>query len=60
MDDEDEQVTATGTVSASQPKFQATVPYEVRRVLGINDLKKGEEAILEATFELKRIEKKDD
>lgn len=57
--EENQPVTATGQIKASQPKFQVAVPYGVRQVLGIDDLDADEEALLEAEFTLKRIKQKD-
>lgn len=54
----DYETTVTGTMSVGQPKFQASIPYNVRRVLGINDIDSDKEAIIEAEFRLKKIEDK--
>jgi bifunctional DNA-binding transcriptional regulator/antitoxin component of YhaV-PrlF toxin-antitoxin module len=46
----------TTTVTMGLPKHQVTVPIEVRRYLGID----GKEAILEATFSVKKIVDEED
>jgi bifunctional DNA-binding transcriptional regulator/antitoxin component of YhaV-PrlF toxin-antitoxin module len=46
---------ATTTLKVGPPKFQTTIPEEVREIFEIDDLERGEKAILEAEIRLKKI-----
>jgi hypothetical protein len=55
MDNSEEPAQITVPLEFGKPKYQATIPEQARRALGVNDIDDDEKVIVSAELTLKKI-----
>lgn len=59
MDESEATQKITVPLEFGKPKFQATIPEQARRTLGVNDIDNDEKVIVSAELTLKKVYTKD-
>jgi hypothetical protein len=55
MNDSEDSSEITVPLEFGKPKFQATIPEQARRALGVNDIEDDEKVIVSADLTLKKV-----